>query len=63
QGQAIGEDRLQRGDIIVAVGEELVRDVADFRNKVERGKGKGTRKLLRVQRDGKERTVYWTPVE
>lgn len=59
--EAAGEDRLQRGDIILAVGEELVRNVADFRDKVERGKG--TRTLLRVQRDGKERAIYWTPVE
>lgn len=58
-GQEVGEDHLQRGDIIVAVGEEAVHDVADFRDKVQ--KGGGSRTLLRVQRNGEERGVYWTP--
>jgi bifunctional DNase/RNase len=60
-GRAGGEDQLQRGDVIMAVGEETVRNVADFRDKVK--KEKGGRTLLRVQRDGKERGVYWTPAE
>lgn len=60
-GQEGGEDHLQRGDIIVGVGEEAVQDVADFRDKMSRGKG--NRALLRVQRNGKERGIYWTPAE
>jgi S1-C subfamily serine protease len=55
------ENHLQRGDVVVAVGEELVRDVTDFRQKLRKEQGHLT--TLRVQRDGKELGVQLAVTE
>jgi bifunctional DNase/RNase len=60
-GEGAGEDHLQRGDVIVAVEGESVRDVADLRDKLSKEKGHET--TLRVHRDGKELGVHLTPTE
>lgn len=57
--QNAGAEYVQRGDVIVAVDGETVRDVADFREKLSRGKGRHA--TVRVQRDGKELGVFLTP--
>lgn len=58
-GSETGEDHLQRGDVIVAIEGETVRDIADLREKLKREKKGPT--SVRVRREGKERGVYWTP--
>jgi S1-C subfamily serine protease len=58
-GTESGEDHLQRGDVIVAVEDEAVRDVADFRDKLNKEQGHPA--TLRVQRNGKELAVQLTP--
>jgi hypothetical protein len=55
------EDHLQRGDVIVAVEEEVVHDVAEFREKVS--KEKGSPLMLRVLRDGQELGIRLTPTQ
>ena len=56
-GDAAGEDHLQRGDVIVAVGEEKIHGVDDFQTKLDKTKGRGA--ILRVQRQGREVGVYF----
>jgi bifunctional DNase/RNase len=60
-GVETDENHLQRGDIVVAVGGETVRDVADLRRKLS--KERGHLMTLRVQRDGKELGVQLTVSE
>jgi bifunctional DNase/RNase len=60
-GTASGEESLQRGDVIVAVAGETVRNVNDFRDKLNQEKGHAA--ALRILRDGKEVEVQLTPKE
>ena len=56
KGNALG---LHRGDVILAVGNEEVRGVADFKEKI--AKQEGGEVTLRVQREGKELGVSFAP--
>ncbi|MGH7964831.1 MAG: bifunctional nuclease domain-containing protein [Candidatus Binatia bacterium] len=60
-GAEIGEQHLQRGDVIMAVEGKAVRDVTDFRDKLKKERGHPA--SLRVQRAGKELGVLLTPTE
>jgi len=60
-GAEIGEDHLQRGDVIMSVKGEAVHSVTDFRDKLRKEKGHLT--PLRVRRAGKELSVVLTPTE
>lgn len=55
-GDAEGEDHLQRGDVIVAVGEEKIHDVEDFQAQLNSTRGQSA--MLRVQREGREVGIY-----
>jgi bifunctional DNase/RNase len=60
-GPASGGESLQRGDVIVAVAGETVRNVNDFRDKLNQEKGHAA--ILRILRDGKTVEVQLTPTE
>lgn len=60
-GAESGEEHLQRGDVIMAVEGEVVRDVTDFRDKLRQGKGHPA--TLLVRRAGKELGILLTATE
>jgi len=60
-GTESNRESLQRGDVILAVAGEAVRDIDDFRAKLKNAQGQAAN--LQVLRDGKEMQVQLTPTE